>query len=89
VEFEHNSDGVSVTREVDEVLELVDVDLYILFALEVAIRFEPHERCGGLILWAEHQHKFLRKVPAKHIFPDRNSCRKMRSAKLAACPPLK
>jgi hypothetical protein len=44
---------VGVTGEVDEVLELVDVGLYILFALDVAIRFKPHEHCGGLILWAE------------------------------------
>jgi hypothetical protein len=30
--------------------------------LEVAIRCEPHECCGGLILWAECQHKFLCKA---------------------------
>jgi hypothetical protein len=53
---------VSVTGEVDKVLELLDVGLYIPFALEVAVRFEPHERCGGLVLWAEHRHKFLCKV---------------------------
>jgi hypothetical protein len=39
VELEHNCNRVSVTREVDEVFELIDVCLYILFALEVAIRF--------------------------------------------------
>jgi hypothetical protein len=53
-EFEHYCNGVSVFGEVDEILELVDVCLYILFALEVAIRFESHERRGCLILWAEH-----------------------------------
>jgi hypothetical protein len=53
-EFEHNRYRVGVTGEVDEVLELIDVGLYILFALEVAVGFKPHERCGGLILWAEH-----------------------------------
>jgi hypothetical protein len=53
MEFEHNCDGVGVTREVDKVLELVDVCLYIPFALEVVIGFKPHERCGGLVLWAE------------------------------------
>jgi hypothetical protein len=56
------TDRVSVTGEVDEVLELVNVCLYILFALEVAIGFELHEGCGSLILWAEHQHKFLCEV---------------------------
>jgi hypothetical protein len=62
VEFEHNRNGVSITGEVDEVLELIDVHLYILFALEVAIRFESHEHCGGLILWAAHQCEFLPEV---------------------------
>jgi hypothetical protein len=45
---------------------LIDVCLYILFALEVAIRFESHEHCGGLVLWAEHQCEFLRKVAVTH-----------------------
>jgi hypothetical protein len=31
-EFEHNHDGVGVTGEVNEVLELVDVNLYVSFA---------------------------------------------------------
>jgi hypothetical protein len=53
-EFEHNHNEVSVTGEVDEVLELVDVHLYVSFALEVVIGFEPYEHCGGLVLWAEH-----------------------------------
>jgi hypothetical protein len=48
-EFEHNRDRVSVAREGDKVLELIDVRLYILFALEVVIRFELHECCGGLV----------------------------------------
>jgi hypothetical protein len=33
VEFEHDCDGVSVAREVNEVLKLIDVCLYIPFAL--------------------------------------------------------
>jgi hypothetical protein len=63
VEFEHDCDGVSVAGEVDGVLELIDVCLYILFALEVAIRFESHERHGCLVLWAEHRREFLSEVP--------------------------
>jgi hypothetical protein len=39
VEFEHDGDRVCVTREVDEILELIDVHLYILFALVVAVGF--------------------------------------------------
>jgi hypothetical protein len=61
-EFEHNSDRVSVTEEVNKVLELINIGLYISFALEVAVRFKPHEHCGGLVLWAEHRYKFLGKV---------------------------
>jgi hypothetical protein len=62
VEFEHDCDGVCVAGEVDEVLELVDVHLYILFALKVPIRFDSHECRGCLILWAERQCKFLSEV---------------------------
>jgi hypothetical protein len=61
-EFEHNCDGVCVAGEVDEVLELVDVHLYILFALEVPIGFESHERRGCLVLWVERRCKFLGEV---------------------------
>jgi hypothetical protein len=66
VEFEHNYDRVGVTGDVDEVLELVDVCLYILFALEVAIRFESHEHCGGLVLWAECRREFFCEVAPGH-----------------------
>jgi hypothetical protein len=45
-----------------KVLELINVCLYILFALEVAIGFESHERHGCLILWAERRHKFISEV---------------------------
>jgi hypothetical protein len=45
-EFEHDCDGVSIAREVDEVLELIYVYFYIPFALEVAIGFKSHEHCG-------------------------------------------
>jgi hypothetical protein len=62
VEFEHNCDRVSVTREVNKVLEVIDVYLYIPFALKVAIRFKLHEGYSGLILWAEHQCEFLCEV---------------------------
>jgi hypothetical protein len=41
-ELEHNCDGVGVAGEVDEDLKLVNIHLYILFALEIAVRFEPH-----------------------------------------------
>jgi hypothetical protein len=44
---------IGVTREVNKVLELIDVCLYIPFALEVVIEFKLHECCGGLILWTE------------------------------------
>jgi hypothetical protein len=54
VEFEYDCDGVGVSREVNEVLELINVCLYILFALEVVVEFESHEHCGCLVLWAEH-----------------------------------
>jgi hypothetical protein len=54
VELEHNCNRVSVTGEVNEVLELVDVHLYILFALEVVVGFESNECCGCFVLWEEH-----------------------------------
>jgi hypothetical protein len=60
--FEHNGNGVSVPREVDEVLEFVNVGLYIPFALVILIGFESHEGYGGLILWAECRREFLGKV---------------------------
>jgi hypothetical protein len=62
VEFEYDRDGVGVAREVDEVLKLVDVRLYILFGLEVLIGFELHEHHGCLVLWAERQCEFLHEV---------------------------
>jgi hypothetical protein len=84
------SNGVSVSGEVDEVLELVDVYLSILFALEVAIGFESHEHCGCLFFGQNVDTNSSVKSlhDAKHIFPDRNSCRKIHSAKLTAHLPL-
>jgi hypothetical protein len=90
VVFEHNCDRVHVPGEVNEVLEFVNIGLYIPFALLIPIGFESHECCGCLILWAERRCEFLSKgQDVKHIFPDRSSCCKMCLAKLAACPPLK
>jgi hypothetical protein len=60
VEFEHYCDGICVAGEVDEVLKLIDICLYVSFGLEIPIRFESHERRGRLVLWAERHRKFLR-----------------------------
>jgi hypothetical protein len=78
-----------ITGEVNEVLELIDVGLYILFALKVSIRFKPHKVAlfSGQNIDVNSSLKSLHDV--KHIFPDCNSCHKMHSAKLATCPPLK
>jgi hypothetical protein len=62
MEFEHDCDGVSVAREVDEVFELINVCLCIPFALEVAIGFKSHEHHGCLVLWAECECEFLSEV---------------------------
>jgi hypothetical protein len=55
-----------MTREVNKILELVDVCLYILFALEVAVRFKLHKHNGSLILWAEYQYEFLHELAPGH-----------------------
>jgi hypothetical protein len=39
VELEDNCDSICVARHVDEVLELINVSLYIVPALEVAVGF--------------------------------------------------
>jgi hypothetical protein len=58
-EFEYYSNRVRVPGQIDEILELIDVCLYILFALEVVVQLESHERSSCLILWAERHHEFL------------------------------
>jgi hypothetical protein len=61
VEFEHDSDGVCVPRQIDEVLELVNVRLYIPFAMEISVRLKPHKRSRCLVLWAERRLELLPK----------------------------
>jgi hypothetical protein len=58
-EFEYYSDRVCVPRQIDEILELVDVRLNVLFALEVVVQLESHECSSCLILWAERCCEFL------------------------------
>jgi hypothetical protein len=58
-EFEYYSNRVCVPGQINEILEPVDVHLYVPFALEVAVQLESHERGGCLVLWAERHHEFL------------------------------
>jgi hypothetical protein len=75
VEFEHDCNGVGVTGEVNKVLKLVNVCLYILFALEVPIDLSRMSTVvasfSGQNIDANSPVKSLHDV--KHIFPDRSS----------------
>jgi hypothetical protein len=58
MEFEHYGNRVCVAGHVDKVLELIDICIYIVLALKIAVGFQSHEGCCCLILQAEHYHGF-------------------------------
>jgi hypothetical protein len=62
VKFKHDCDRFGVTGEVNEILKLVDVRLYIPFDLVIPIGLESHECRGCLVLRAERHREFLGEI---------------------------